>query len=218
MGHPGVVEAIRASSVCLLVGARLPITARAGLDDALAGVRTVSLGADPPFVACTHVHTDDLRASLATLTRAVSVPDAGHRGLEGVQRGELVVPARRGEGIGYREVMDALDAVLPDGADIVVDAGNTGAAAIHHLPVRRDGRFVVALGMGGMGYSFGAAIGIAFARRRRTVVVAGDGAFFMHGLEMHTAVQYRLPVTAVLLNNNAHAMCVTREQLYYADR
>ena len=113
---------------------------------------------------------------------------------------------------------------MPDGVDIVVDAGNTGAAAIHHLPVRRDGRFAVALGMGGMGYSFGAGIGMAFGRawasrtaRRRTVVVAGDGAFFMHGMEVHTAMQYRLPVTFVLFNNNAHAMCVTREQLFYDD-
>ena len=105
--------------------------------------------------------------------------------------------------------------MLPDDADIVVDAGNSGAAAIHHLPARRAGRFVVALGMGGMGYSFGAGIGMAFARRRRTVIVAGDGSFFMHGLEMHTAIQHRLPVTLVLFNNNAHAMCVTREKLYY---
>lgn len=49
------------------------------------------------------------------------------------------------------------------------------------------------------------------------MVVAGDGAFFMHGMEIHTAVHYRLPVTFVLLNNNAHAMCVTREQLFYDD-
>ena len=39
----------------------------------------------------------------------------------------------------------------------------------------------------------------------------------MHGLELHTAIQYRLPVTLVLFNNNAHAMCVTREQLFYDD-
>jgi acetolactate synthase-1/2/3 large subunit len=74
-----------------------------------------------------------------------------------------------------------------------------------------------------MGYSFGAGIGMAFGRgnsRRpggRTVVIAGDGAFFMHGMEVHTAVHYRLPVTFVLFNNNAHAMCVTREQLFYDD-
>ncbi len=46
-------------------------------------------------------------------------------------------------------------------------------------------------------------------------MIAGDGSFFMHGMEIHTAIQYRLPVTFVLFNNNAHAMCVTREQLFY---
>jgi acetolactate synthase-1/2/3 large subunit len=77
------------------------------------------------------------------------------------------------------------------------------------------GRFVVALGMGGMGYSFGAAIGAAFANGRRTFVLAGDGAFYMHGLEIHTALEHHLPITFVLFNNDAHAMCVTREYLYY---
>jgi acetolactate synthase-1/2/3 large subunit len=73
--------------------------------------------------------------------------------------------------------------------------------------------------MGGMGYSFGAGIGMALARRSpRTVVIAGDGSFFMHGMEIHTALQYRLPVTFLLFDNHAHAMCVTREQQFYGDR
>jgi acetolactate synthase-1/2/3 large subunit len=226
MGHPGVAEAVAKSALCLVVGTRLSVTARTGLDDVLAAVRMVSIGSAPPYLPCTHVHTDDLRASLRMLTAALSgrgrptgvrVPDA-------VVHTELRPPAFDGPGLRYRDAMRRLDAALPDGVDVVVDAGNTGAAAIHHLPVRREGRFLVALGMGGMGYSFGAGIGMAFGRAkgrapgRRVVVVAGDGAFFMHGLEVHTAVQYRLPITFVLFNNNAHAMCVTREQLFYGDR
>ena len=219
MGHPGVADAVRNSAVCLLVGTRMSVTARAGLDDALAAVRTLSIGSAAPYLPCTHIHTDNLRASLSQLTRAVSGRGRppGLRVPDPMPRAELKPPAYHGEGIRYRDAMTVLDAAVPDGVDVVVDAGNTGAAAIHHLPVRRAGRFVVALGMGGMGYSFGAGIGMAFARGRRTIVVAGDGSFYMHGLELHTAIQYRLPVTVVLLNNNAHAMCVTREQLFYDD-
>ena len=225
MGHPGVAEAVAGSAVCLVVGTRLSVTARTGLDDALAAVRTVSIGSAPPYVPCTHVHTDDLRGSLRMLTQALSGPGrpTGVRVPDMVRRTELTPPPCAGPGVRYRDAMAALDGCVPDGADIVVDAGNTGAAAIHYLPARRDGRFAVALGMGGMGYSFGAGIGMAFGRansgrpRGRTVVIAGDGAFFMHGMEVHTAVHYRLPVTFVLFNNNAHAMCVTREQLFYDD-
>jgi len=219
MGHPGVAKAIAESALCLVIGTRLSVTARAGLDDALASVPTYSIGSATPFVPCTHVQTQDLRGSLKLLTQAlngdgrptgVRVPDA-------VEKVELQPPAHDGDGVRYREAMAVLDAALPDGVDIVVDAGNIGASAIHYLPARRDGRFVVALGMGGMGYSFGAALGMAFGRRRRTVVIAGDGSFYMHGMEIHTALQYGLPVTFLLFDNHAHAMCVTREQLFYSD-
>ena len=225
MGHPGVAEAAAASAVCLVVGTRLSVTARAGLDDVLSTVQTVSIGSAPPYLPCTHVHTDDLRGSLRMLTEALSGlrPPTSVRVPDQVRHTELTPPPCSGTGVRYRDAMAVLDGTLPDGTDIVVDAGNTGAAAIHYLPVRRDGKFAVALGMGGMGYSFGAGIGMAFGRANsgrpggRTVVIAGDGAFFMHGMEVHTAVHYGLPVTFVLLNNNAHAMCVTREQLFYDD-
>lgn len=217
VGHPGVADLVADSAICLVVGTRLPVTARSGIDTALASVPTISIGSAPPYLPCTHVHSDDLRASLTTLAHRLHGRPAGRRVADRLRRGELEPPGHRGSGVRYRDAMVVLDTVLPDGVDIVVDAGNSGAAALHHLPVRRDGRFIVALGMGGMGYSFGAGVGMAFGRARRTVVVAGDGAFFMHGMEVHTALQYRLPITFVLFNNNAHAMCVTREQLFYGD-
>lgn len=220
MGRPHIATALADSAVCLVVGTRMTVTARAGLDDALTSEPVYSIGSAPPYFACTHVHTDDLRGSLTTLTEALSgagrpahvrVPDT-------VTRSELRPPMHRGPGIRYRDAMAALDAALPDGVDIVVDAGNIGAAAIHHLAARRDGRFIVALGMGGMGYSFGAGIGVAFGRGRRTLVIAGDGSFLMHGMEIHTAREYHLPVTFCLFDNHAHAMCVTRERRFYGDR
>ncbi|MDF2822856.1 MAG: acetolactate synthase [Mycobacterium sp.] len=216
MGHPGVAGSVRRSQVCLVIGTRLAATARAGLDDALAGVTILSIGAEAPHVPSRHAWSTDLGPSLRALTAALG-PGAC---LPSVSRqlAELTPPDYNGPGVRYRQAMAVLDQMLPEGVDIVVDAGNTGASAIHYLPVRPDGRFVVALGMGGMGYSFGAAVGAAFARGRRTVVIAGDGSFFMHGAEIHTAREYGLPITFVLFNNNAHAMCVTREQLFYADR
>ena len=219
MGHPGVAAAVANSALCLLVGTQMSVTARTGLDDALASVPTFSIGSAPPYVPCTHIYTDDLRGSLAFLTLALTGHGRPTRVRVGdlVPRTDLVPPPFEGPGVRYREAMAVLDAALTAGADVVVDAGNAGAAAIHYLPVRRDGRFVVALGMGGMGYAFGAGVGMAFGRRRRTVVIAGDGAFYMHGMEIHTAIEYRLPVTFVLFDNHAHAMCVTRERLFYDD-
>jgi acetolactate synthase-1/2/3 large subunit len=226
MGHPGVASALADSALTLVIGTRLNVTARAGLDTALASTAVYSLGSARPHVSGTHVHADDLRPALAALTDELR---GLHRPWQPVSATELTPPRHDGPGIRYRDAMTILDRTLPDAVDIVVDAGNVGASAIHYLPVRRGGRFVVALGMGGMGYSFGAGIGMAFAAvaarartgrphpTRRTVVIAGDGAFFMHGMEIHTALHYRLPMTFLLFDNHAHAMCVTREQLFYHD-
>lgn len=216
MGHPAVSAALAQSAACLLVGTRLPLMARAGLEEVLGSRPIASLGSASPYLPATHVDSDDLRASLRELAAALGEKDWPDP--ESVTPGELTPPAHAGAGVRYREAMLALDELLPEAADIVVDAGNIGAAAIHWLPARRDGRFLVALGMGGMGYSFGAAIGMTMARGRRTVVIAGDGSFYMHGMEIHTALHYRLPVTFVLFDNHAHAMCVSREQLFYGDR
>ncbi|RZT18615.1 acetolactate synthase-1/2/3 large subunit [Mycobacterium sp. BK558] len=213
MGHPGVAAELGRSAACLLVGTRLDVTARAGLDDALAAVPTLSIGSAAPYVAATHCRADDLRAALPALAAAVRRGSGSPR--KPLPFNELTPPPTDGPGVRYRTALHAIDAALPAGTDIVVDAGNIGAAAIHHLPARADGRFLVALGMGGMGYSFGAAVGSAAHRGRRTVVIAGDGSFYMHGMEIHTALRHRLPITFLLFDNHAHAMCVTREHLFY---
>ena len=53
MGHPGVAAAVAQSALCLLVGTRMTVTARAGLDDALESVPVVSLGSASPYPPCT---------------------------------------------------------------------------------------------------------------------------------------------------------------------
>ncbi|MFD4352698.1 thiamine pyrophosphate-binding protein [Nocardia sp. NPDC058518] len=222
MGHAELVEALAAASACLLIGTRLPITARAGLDAALADLPVLSVGALPPYLATTHATSADLAETITALLAGLGATPG--TSAHATELTAMTVPEAAGPGLRYRTVVEAIQRALPDGADVFADAGNTGASVVHYLRVPERGRFTVALGMGGMGYAFGAGIGSAFARRaapdgpHRTVVIAGDGSFFMHGMEMHTAIEHDLPITFVVFNNNAHAMCVTREQLYYQDR
>ncbi|MFI5778236.1 thiamine pyrophosphate-binding protein [Nocardia sp. NPDC051570] len=225
MGHPELVDAVRGAALCLLVGTRLPVTARTGLDDALAGPCLVSVGAERPYLDSVHATSTDLAATLGALADELVGAGTEFGSTPRSVPTPLPVPASTGPGMRYRDIVEILNAALEPGTDVFADAGNTGSAVVHHLRLPRDGRFVVALGMGGMGYAFGAGIGSCFARRRRpdgsvrrTFVIAGDGAFFMHGMEVHTAIEYALPVTFVVFNNNAHAMCLTREQLFYGDR
>lgn len=214
MGHPELRRRLLGSAACVLVGTRLPQGSRAGLEDALADRPTVAFGGQPPYVDGEHAVLID--GDLRTELRAAAGLVARDTGRPRRAEVDYLPLPRRGAGeLTCREVIEVVTAALPVDANVVSDAGNTGAAVVHFLPAPRRGRQVLALGMGGMGFSFGAGIGAAFATGRRTYVLAGDGSFFMHGMEVHTAVEYALPVTFVVLNNNSHAMCTTRETLFY---
>ena len=56
-------------------------------------------------------------------------------------------------------------------------------------------------------------VGIFAAPDKPVVAVLGDGAFAMHGLEVHTAVEYDLPIIYIVINNGAHGMVYNGEKL-----
>jgi len=79
--------------------------------------------------------------------------------------------------------------------------------------------FITSGGLGTMGFGFPAAIGAQVAFPDRLVIdVAGDGSIQMNIQEMMTAVQYRLPVKVVILNNGFLGMVRQWQQLFYDKR
>jgi acetolactate synthase-1/2/3 large subunit len=221
MGHPSVEAGLATAGVCVVIGTPLPLLARYGLEDALARTSVVSINARPSFLGPRRGSSGrwldvpgPLFWRLAEINARLPGRAPGARAGTGATLERLRVPPLAGSRLSYAEAVAALQPFLEDDADVFVDAGNTGAALVHHLEVRGQGLFFVALGMGGMGYAFGAAIGSAAAARKRTYLFAGDGAFFMHGLELHTAVEHDLPLVAVVFDNRSHAMCELRDELY----
>ncbi|MFW0794667.1 thiamine pyrophosphate-binding protein [Gordonia sp. CPCC 205515] len=220
MGHPSAHRALADADMVLAIGTRMSSTERAGLDEIL-GTRTVlHIGGHPPRAPglAKHLCVPDIGWAVAELTDQVR--SLGQRTRVRQTRQMEYLPTPPTVGLGMRTSIEIVGAALPDHAVMFADAGNTGAAAIHHLPWS-PARFVVALGMGGMGYAIAAGIGTAIGTPApeitRVVIVCGDGSFFMHGMELHTAVEYGAPVTLIVLNNDAHGMCVTRERQYFPE-
>jgi acetolactate synthase-1/2/3 large subunit len=118
------------------------------------------------------------------------------------------------------QALKVLQPYLPTSGHVLFDAGNCAAASLHYLRIPAGVSATVALGMGGMGYAIAGAIGaqMGSSRGSRTMVFCGDGAFLMLGTEVHTAVDYQLPILFVVFNNGMHGMCVTRQQLFFGGR
>jgi acetolactate synthase-1/2/3 large subunit len=116
------------------------------------------------------------------------------------------------------EVIAYLNDKLPPDAIIANGAGNYAAWVNRFYRYRR---FRTQLGptSGAMGYGFPAAIAAKSAEPNRTVVCfAGDGCFLMTGQELATAVQHRINVVTIVVNNGMYGTIRMHQERHYPGR
>ena len=95
-----------------------------------------------------------------------------------------------------------LNAHLNEQHNIVVDTGSHALWVSLFLRLRHRQRYVVSSRLGTMGFSLPAAIAVQLADpAKKTIAICGDGGFAMVGMELSTAVQNRLPVVIIVINN-----------------
>ena len=96
---------------------------------------------------------------------------------------------------------------FPENSRIICDAGNSWAWATHYLHLRYARRYHIGMGFGTMAWAIGASIGVALAHRGiPTICLTGDGSFLMSSQEMTVAIQERLPIIFIILNDQALGM------------
>lgn len=113
-----------------------------------------------------------------------------------------------------QRLMKDLREAVPEDGIFFVDSGNNMLWALHYLTITKPETFFIALGFASMGYSIAAAIGGKLAAPEKPVIaICGDGGFFMHGLEIATAVNYGIPAIWVILNDARLNMIYQAEKL-----
>jgi acetolactate synthase-1/2/3 large subunit len=118
---------------------------------------------------------------------------------------ENLKPTRAMPGeLDMHKVMEHLNAVLPDDAIIVNDAGNFSGWPQRFYSFRTF-RTQVAPTSGAMGYAIPAAISAKLVRPNSPVVCfVGDGGALMTGQELATAVQHGAAPIILVINNNMY--------------
>lgn len=111
-----------------------------------------------------------------------------------------------------------LSNAMKDNAVYVADVGQNQIWSCNYHIVK-DGRFLTSGGMGTMGYSIPAAMGVKRGDMSRQVVaVCGDGSFQMSMMELATMVQHGIPVKIIVLKNNYLGMVREYQHYTYKDR
>ena len=91
--------------------------------------------------------------------------------------------------------------------------------AAQFLKLKKPRTFITSGGLGTMGFGFPAAIGAQAAFPDKVVIdIAGDGSIQMNSQELATAVQHKLPVIVVILNNGFLGMVRQWQELFFGGR
>ncbi|MFH1531172.1 MAG: thiamine pyrophosphate-binding protein [Pseudomonadota bacterium] len=116
-------------------------------------------------------------------------------------------PPRPGTGDGLMDrCMAAIDQGLGPDDVLVTDTGDSTFGSLVVRP-RRDQGYLASSFYNTMGFAVPAALGAALAEPgTRPVVLVGDGAFQMTGMEISNLVRHRIGSTVVLFNNDGFGM------------
>ena len=116
-------------------------------------------------------------------------------------------------------VIEQIYAVSKGKALITTDVGQNQMWATQFFRYTRPRSFISSGGLGTMGFGLPASIGVQLGRKDELVVcVTGDGGVQMNFQELVVAVEHRVPVVVVILNNGYLGMVRQWQELFYGKR
>jgi acetolactate synthase-1/2/3 large subunit len=118
-----------------------------------------------------------------------------------------------------QQVILALHRATEGAAFVVSDVGQHQMWVAQHYGFRRLNHFFTSGGLGTMGYSVPAAMGVQAAHPGEPVwVVVGDGGFQMNLQELATIRQERLPIRIIVMDNGYLGMVRQWQELFHGAR
>ena len=116
--------------------------------------------------------------------------------------------------ITIRRLIARLNQALDSGMVVIADPGDALFAS-SELVIHRQTEFVSPAYYTSMGFAVPAALGVMVARpNRRPIVLVGDGAFQMTGMELSTIVRHGFSPIVIVLDNKGYG---TERQLHLGD-
>ncbi len=218
LGSTEGIEATREADVILAVGTRLS-QSTTFYDNRFipADARIIQIEIDPEEIGRNYPVTVGIEGDAGAVTEGLleelrqREPRVNPQWAEEVKawvarRAERLRGEERLSGLPMKpqRVYAELRKVMPRDAIVALDAGLTPNFGQDRLNFFQPRSLMTSLDLGGLGFSFPAALGAQFAAPNRPVVnFNGDGGFLFNAQEFATAVEFNLPVVTVVMNNGS---------------
>jgi len=224
-GQNPVFDFIEQCNVALVVGARLPHRATAGVGlkfpqklihiDIDAGVFNKNY---PTTVAI----TGDGKAVLGQLVESLkgkNVAKSEAFAREVKQLKKRISQTLWENGANQQRVMEAIRGTISRDAIIVADPTIPAYWATRGMTCYEPRTYLSPHGWGSIGFAFPAALGAKVARPdRQVIVISGDGGFQLNLQELGTAAQFGIKVVVLLFNDGAWGVLRDRQRDYHGGR
>ena len=224
-GKPVANRALHDADLVIVCGARLGDRAVAAPDQMSEKTMVIHIDIDPAEIG-KNVKTEipivgDMKNVLQMLNDEIGdyvVPNQWQETVKGWKKSFFRTPPKFEGFVEPRALVAQLSSMLRSKAILVADVGQNQIWCANNFMIR-DGRFLTTGGMGTMGYSIPASIGVKFARPTRdVVVVCGDGSFQMSMNELATIVGNNLAIKIIIMRNHRLGMVRELQDFNYQKR
>ncbi len=115
-----------------------------------------------------------------------------------------------------QKLIQKINAIKSDTTIITTDVGQHQIWAAQYFTFNRPRTFITSGGLGTMGFGLPAALGAKIANLEEQVIcICGDGGFKMTSFELATAVQLKLDIKIIIINNGFLGMVRQWQELFY---
>ncbi len=116
-------------------------------------------------------------------------------------------------------VLQVLSELTKGDCLMTTDVGQHQMWACQFYQWTRPRTYITSGGLGTMGYGLPAAIGAQFGHPKELVIcLSGDGSFVMNIQELATAVDHKLPIKTIIINNANLGMVRQWQEMFYKKR
>ncbi len=212
---------VSACDLLVVIGARFSDRVVSKASAFAKNAKIIHIDVDPAEIdknIKTYCHVvGDLKVVLEELNKRIAKPMVHKEWMDQVAEFKKRYPIRvDSESARSKEILKALQSVLPPNFFVVTEVGQHQMWAAQFLKHVQPGHFLTSGGLGTMGYGTGASIGAQVGNpESRVVNVAGDGSFRMNCNELATIARYRLPVIILLMNNHTLGMVRQWQTLFF---
>ena len=204
LGHDSVREYVESSDCLILLGALMTDIDLGGFTAKIDQKKSIYINSEKFSVRYHNYDEISLKDFIVTLIESTDIKERIEFINNPMSHNHESFSAIKGQKITIKRLFQCINSFLKDDMIVLADIGDALFGGTD-LVIHRKTEFLSPAYYASMGFAVPASIGTQLANPKlRPLVIVGDGAFQMTGMEISTALRFKLNPIVIVLNNGGY--------------